>query len=240
MKSITSGSKSQPLVKLSAYLFGAVMALIGTAAQAAPKLPDTILYGVAYYDEYTPVDRVDEDARMMKAAGISVVRIAESTWATLEPSDGVFDFSHVDRMLAAMSKQGIKVIVGTPTYAVPAWLVKAHPNVLVVTTQGRANFGPRQNMDITDPDYRAAAEKVIIALIDHVKDNPAVIGYQVDNETKAYGTSGPNVQAAFVASLRKKYPDLNTLNKAFGLDYWSNRINDWSEFPPSTARSMPA
>jgi beta-galactosidase len=168
---------------------------------------------------------------MMKAAGISVVRIAESTWGTLEPQEGVFDFSHIDRTLAAMNKQGIKVIIGTPTYAVPTWLAREHPNVLAVTPQGPNRYGARQNMDITDPDYRAAAEKVIIALIDHVRENPAVIGYQVDNETKAYGTSGPNVQAGFVAHMRQKFPNLDDLNKAFGLDYWSNRINDWKDFP---------
>lgn len=201
------------------------------AADAEPKKPDTVLFGVAYYDEYTPVDRVEEDARMMKAAGISVVRIAESTWGTLEPKEGVFDFSHIDRTLAAMNRQGIKVIIGTPTYAVPTWLVHEHPNVLAITPQGPNRYGPRQNMDITDPDYRRAAERVIIALIDHVKDNPAVIGYQVDNETKAYGTSGPNVQAGFVAHMKQKYPNLDDLNKAFGLDYWSNRINTWEDFP---------
>jgi beta-galactosidase len=209
---------------------GAALLLLNGAA-AAPKLPDTILFGVAYYDEYSPVVRVEQDARMMKEAGINVVRIAESTWGTLERSEGVFDFTHVDRMLAAFHKEGIKVIVGTPTYAVPTWLVRAHPNVLVVTAKGRADYGPRQNMDITDPDFRRAAERVIVKLIDHVKDHPAVIGYQVDNETKAYFTSGPNVQAAFVASMRKKFPDLEQLNKAFGLDYWSNRINSWEDFP---------
>jgi beta-galactosidase len=201
------------------------------SASAAPKLPDTILFGVAYYDEYTPVDRIDEDARMMKEAGISVVRIAESTWGTLERSEGVFDFTHVDRMLAAFDKAGIKVIVGTPTYAIPTWLARQHPEVLVTTPKGRAEYGPRQNMDITNPDFRRAAERVIVKLIDHVKDHPAVIGYQVDNETKAYFTSGPNVQAAFVAAMRKKFPDLEQPNKAFGLDYWSNRINSWEDFP---------
>ncbi|MFT4076919.1 MAG: beta-galactosidase [Asticcacaulis sp.] len=208
-----------------------LLGLWSSAACAEPKKPDTILYGVAYYDEYTPVDRVEEDARMMKAAGISVVRIAESTWGTLEPKDGTFDFSHIDRTLAAMSRQGIKVIVGTPTYAVPTWLVREHPNVLAITPQGPNRYGPRQNMDITDPDYRRASERVIIALIDHVKDNPAVIGYQVDNETKAYNTSGPNVQAGFVAHMKQAYPNLDDLNKAFGLDYWSNRINSWEDFP---------
>jgi beta-galactosidase len=208
-----------------------LVALGGGEAATAANLPDTILYGVAYYDEYTPTDRVEEDARMMQAAGISVVRIAESTWGTLEPRPGVFDFSHVDRTLAAMHRHGIKVIVGTPTYAVPTWLAREHPNVLVVTPQGRAEYGRRQNMDITDPDYRRAAERVIIALVDHVKDHPAVIGYQIDNETKAYNTSGPNVQAAFVAAMKRRWPDLDAMNKAYGLDYWSNRIDRWEDFP---------
>jgi beta-galactosidase len=212
-------------------LAGAALALLFNHATGAATLPDTVLYGVSYYSEYAPVDRVEQDARMMKEAGINVVRIAESTWGTLERSEGVFDFSHVDRMLAAFRKEGIKVIVGTPTYAIPTWLARAHPNVLVVTPKGRASYGPRQNMDITDPDFRRAAERVIVKLVDHVRDNPAVIGYQVDNETKAYSTSGPNVQAAFVAAMRRKFPDLDQLNRAFGLDYWSNRINDWADFP---------
>jgi beta-galactosidase len=210
------------------------LSLVAPQVSAKAKLPDTVLFGVAYYDEYTPVDRVDEDARMMKAAGITVVRIAESTWGTLERSPGVFDFRHVDRMLSALHRQGIKVIVGTPTYAVPTWLVREHPNVLAITPQGQNKYGWRQNMDITDPDYRQASESVIVALIDHVKDHPAVIGYQIDNETKAYNTSGPNVQAGFVRRMKAKYPDLETLNKAFGLDYWSNRINSWEDFPSVT------
>jgi beta-galactosidase len=143
---------------------------------------------------------------MMKATGITVVRIAESTWGTLEPKPGVFDFSHVDRVLAAMDKAGIKVIVGTPTYAIPTWLAREHPEVLVVTPKGPAEYGRRQNMDITNPAFREAAQQVIVALVDHVKDHPSVIGYQLDNETKAYDTSGPNVQAAFVKWMRAALP----------------------------------
>jgi beta-galactosidase len=86
-------------------------------------------------------------------------------------------------------------------------------------------------MDITNPNFRAAAQHVIVALIDHVKDYPCVIGYQLDNETKYYETSGPNVQAAFAQWMRARYPDLVALNKEFGLDYWSNRINRWEDFP---------
>jgi beta-galactosidase len=208
--------------------FGSFLGLTALAAASASATPKTILFGAAYYEEYAPSDRLDEDVRMMKAAHISVVRIAESTWGTLETSPGVFDFSHVDRVLAAMDKAGIKVIIGTPTYAVPTWLAREHPDVLLTP------YGRRQNMDITNPDFRAAAQRVIVALVDHVKDHPSVIGYQVDNETKAYDTSGPAVQAGFVASLRAKFPDLNAFNKEFGLDYWSNRVNTWADFPNVT------
>lgn len=83
---------------------------------------DRLLFGAAYYDEYMPTDRIETDVRMMQDAGINVVRIAESTWSTLEPQPGVFDFTHVDRALDAFEAADIAVIVGTPTYAVPSWL----------------------------------------------------------------------------------------------------------------------
>ena len=110
--------------------------------------PATILFGAAYYDEYAPNDRLEADVRMMKASGINVIRIAESTWGTLEPRPGVFDFSHVDRVLNAMDKAGIKVIVGTPTYAIPTWLARQHHEVLAITPKGPSVYGQRQNMAV--------------------------------------------------------------------------------------------
>jgi len=190
-----------------------------------------LLFGVAYYDEYMPYDRLDKDIIMMKAAGINVVRIAESTWSTMEPQEGVYDFSHIDRVLNAMHKAGISVIIGTPTYAVPTWLVKKHPDVLAITVKGPNQYGVRQNMDISNVHFRSHAEAAIRKMLEHIKDHPAIIGYQVDNETKSYGTSGPNVQAQFVSYMKSRYPSLDSLNKIFGLDYWSNRINRWEDFP---------
>ena len=98
-----------------------------------------LLYGVAYYDEYMPYERLDQDVRMMLDAGINVVRIAESTWSTHEPQNGVFDFSSVDRVLQAMHAAGIAVIVGTPTYAVPTWLVKQPPDVVAAVPPQAVN-----------------------------------------------------------------------------------------------------
>lgn len=191
-----------------------------------------LLYGAAYYDEYMPYDRLDKDVEMMKKAGINTVRIAESTWSTCEPQPGVFDFSHVERVMDAMEEAGINVIIGTPTYAVPTWMVKAHPDVLAETVRGRGIYGARQIMDITHPVYLFYAERVIRELMKLTAHRKCVIGFQLDNETKYYGTAGKNVQEQFVKYIREKFhDDLDALNYEFGLDYWSNRINAWEDFP---------
>lgn len=191
-----------------------------------------LLYGAAYYDEYMPYDRLQQDVAMMKKAGINTVRIAESTWSTCEPQEGVFDFLHVERVMDAMEEAGINVIIGTPTYAIPTWMVKSHPDVMAETVKGRGIYGARQIMDITHPVYRFYAERVIRKLMECTAHRKCVIGFQVDNETKYYGTAGKNVQEKFVKYLRKKFNnDLDAMNHEFGLDYWSNRINAWEDFP---------
>ena len=191
-----------------------------------------LLYGAAYYDEYMPYDRLQQDVAMMKKAGINTVRIAESTWSTCEPQEGVFDFSHVERVMDAMEEAGINVIIGTPTYAIPTWMVKSHPDVMAETVKGRGIYGARQIMDITHPVYRFYAERVIRKLMECTAHRKCVIGFQVDNETKYYGTAGKNVQEKFVKYLRKKFNNnLDAMNHEFGLDYWSNRINAWEDFP---------
>ena len=64
---------------------------------------------------------------------------------------GVFDFRHVTRVLDAMEEAGISVIVGTPTYAIPTWMVKAHPDILATTKQG-----PRYLRCAADHGYYAS------------------------------------------------------------------------------------
>ncbi len=170
----------------------------GLAAQSfVPSQMEEILYGVAYYPEYMPYERLEEDVQLMKECGINVVRICESTWAYLEPEDGVFNFDYVGDVLDIMHENDIRVIVGTPTYAFPSWLAKKYPDILLTDRLGQKKYGARQIMDITNEDYLFHAERIIRGLIDYVHDHPAVIGYQTDNETKHYGTEGDHVQELF-------------------------------------------
>ena len=204
----------------------------GTLGASQP----TILYGAAYYNEYMPADlqpgRLDKDVALMKAAGISVVRMGESTWSLWEPSDGHFEYTWMDRIVSAMDGAGIKVIMGTPTYSIPTWMAHSHPEILARPLGGTSvGYGMRQNMDYDNPKFRFYAERLIANLVAHYKDNRAVIGWQIDNETGPNGASNPDVFAGFVDHLKKKFGTTDALNKAWFLNYWGEDVNDWGDMP---------
>lgn len=202
-----------------------------SGAPAKPAEFPNVLYGVAYYNEYMPYERLDKDVALMKQAGISVVRMGESTWSLWEPEDGRFDYAWMDRVVDAMGKAGIKVIMGTPTYSIPPWLYKAHPEILARPLGGAPVSGMRQNMDTDNATFRFYAGRVIRNLVEHYRDNPAVIGWQIDNETSSYGASNPDVFAGFVDHLKSKFSTPENLNKAWFLNYWGQDIRSWDEMP---------
>ena len=207
--------------------------LFSTALSAQDSFTFTKpLYGAAYYSEYTPTDRLDEDIRLMKEAGLTVVRVGESTWSLFEPQDGVFEFAWMDRILDKMYQAGIKVILGTPTYSIPAWMAHKHPEILAVKTDNSQSFyGIRQNMDFTNPDYIHYCERVIRKMMEHFAQHPAIIGYQVDNELEARDLDSPYYFEGFREFIRNQFDgSLPELNRRWGLNYWGMNINTWEEF----------
>lgn len=226
----------------SRILAALVTACLATGAVAqsgqggvAPRL-DTILFGASYYNEYVPApirkERLAQDVAMMKAAGINVVRLGESSWGKWEPEEGHFDFAWMDEIVDAMGKAGIRVIMGTPTYSIPVWMHARHPGMLARPLGGAATgYGMRQNMNIDDPDYRRYAARIIAALAAHYRTKPHVIGWQVDNETSAYGSTNPSVHREFVAWLEDKYKTTAALNDAWLLHYWGQQVDRWENFP---------
>ena len=217
------------------------------AAQPGPNLDfPTVLYGAAYYNEYMPQDtpdaqavRLEKDVALMKAAHLSVVRMGESTWSLWEPADGQFDYAWMDRIVDAMGKAGIKVILGTPTYSIPAWMAHQHPEILADRIPpgmfgGKAVpavYGLRQNMDTDSPAYRFYAERLIRHIVAHYKDNPTVIGWQLDNETSSYGADNPDVFIGFQHYLEKKFVTPEALSKAWFLNYWGENLHTWEDLP---------
>ena len=202
-------------------------------AISQPAKLNNILYGAAFYEEYMPSDRLEKDVQLMQDAGITVVRLGESTWSLFEPRDGEFEFAWMDRIIDRLHKANIKIMLGTPTYSMPAWLWLKHPEVLVQYEKGgKAYYGIRQNMDITNPTFLFYSERIIRKMMEHYAKHPAIIGYQVDNETTSNGVNNFDFFIGFKDYLKKKFKTTENLNKTWGLNYWGMTINDWEELAP--------
>jgi beta-galactosidase len=176
-----------------------------------------LLYGVSYYHEYQPEERLEKDVQLMQEAGVNVVRLAESSWSGFEPQEGRFEFAWMDRIIDSLHKAGIHVIVGTPTYSIPPWLWKKHPEILIEYMDGKkAAYGIRQNVDINHPTFRIYAERIIRKVAEHYAKHPAVIGFQVDNETLTRGANNPDFQEGFNKRVKEKFGTVENLNRSVG------------------------
>ncbi|MAM53931.1 MAG: beta-galactosidase [Microbacterium sp.] len=202
--------------------------------------PHGLLFGAAYYAEYHANDRTALDLDLMKDAGFSVIRVGESVWSTWEPRDGEFDLEWLLPVLDGAAERGISVILGTPTYAVPPWLQAAHPEIAGETGTGQPMpWGARQEVDYSHPGFLFYAERIIRKVIGRYADHPAVIGYQVDNEPGMLLPHNRSTFQRFVRRLKAQYGDVETLNREWGLTYWSHRLADWSELWTPDGNSLP-
>lgn len=59
--------------------------------------------------------------------------------------------------------------------------------------------------------------------------HPALIGVQVDNEPGLHLPYNRSTFERFVDHLRTRYGDVDTLNQAWGLTYWSHRLSSWGD-----------
>ncbi|GAB2873076.1 beta-galactosidase [Streptomyces mayteni] len=199
-----------------------------------------MLFGASYYHEYQPYERLERDLDLMIAAGFTVIRVGESTWASYEPRDGEIGFEALSRVVDAAYDRGLEIIVGTPTYAIPPWLARAHPEVMAhVRTDTPVPFGGRQNIDFTHPAFRFHAERIIRALGREFGGRPGVIGFQVDNEIGVHHLHNPDVVARFRRHVAEQLGGVDGVNDKWGLTYWSHRLSEIEDLWTPDGNSNP-
>ena len=201
-------------------------------------------YGADYYPEHWPEERWATDAEMMAEAGLNIARLAEFAWTSLEPELGRFDFAWLDRAIETLAARDIRVVLGTPTAAAPAWLIRQDPQVLRVKADGqRVHYGHRRNVCLASPVYREHARRIVRAMAEHYRDHPAVVGWQIDNEFGCHDSARcycEECQKVFRAWLQGRYGNLQALNEAWGTAFWSHTYRVWDEIPLPFADALPA
>jgi len=194
----------------------------------------SLRFGVDYYPEHWPKERWTEDAHLMAEAGFNTVRLAEFAWSKIEPREGKYNFQWLDEVLDILSEKGIKAIIGTPTAAPPPWIVQAHPDVLIVDGNGRRKSeGTRKNYCANNPHYIEYSRRIVENMVLHYRDNPNVLGWQIDNEFGVDLCYCENCVKAFRDWLRRKHESLEELNRVCGLIFWGQEYRSWDEiYPP--------
>lgn len=194
-------------------------------------------YGAIWYPEHWPEERWPEDARLMREAGLNVVRLGEFAWAKMEPEMGRFAFDWLDRAIDLIYSEGIRVLLGTPTAGPPAWLVNAaspDDDCRMLYEDGtRWQFGGRSLCCVNHPRFIGRSRRIAEEMARRYKDNPAVMGWQLDNELGMYGTRCycERCAAGFREWLREKYGDIGTLNQRLGMMFGGGLFRDFGDVP---------
>lgn len=192
------------------------------------KLPK-IWYGGDYNPEQWDAPVWAEDERMFKLAGIDVATINVFSWALIQPSEDVYDFSGLDELMDRLYKNGTYVCLATGTGAHPAWMAHRYPEVTRVDVQGRKRkFGGRHNSNPNSAVYRKYAAKLASKLAERYKDHPALVAWHISNEYGGYDYSEQSA-AAFRVWLQERYGTLDAVNKAWNTRFWGHTFYDWEE-----------
>lgn len=198
-------------------------------------------FGAAFYPEHWPESEWPRDIALMRAAGVTVARLGEFAWSTLEPDEGRYDFAWLDRALDLLAAAGIVSVLGTPTAAPPAWLTQRYPDTLAtVDAQGhRDAHGARCHYCVNSSLYHEKSAAIAGAMAEHFGRRPDVIGWQIDNEYNRVCYCA-TCRAKFQAFVRARFDDLGTVNRRWATAYWSQTYQSWDQIaPPAHAVSNP-
>lgn len=227
-------------------LFAFLSFQIFTSAQDLEKYfprQDLMKIGVYYYPEQWPKNQWSRDLKNMASMGFQFTHYAEFAWAFLEPEEGKFDFAWLDEAVDLAAKNGLKVIMCTPSPAPPIWLTQKYPETLIENFEGKIQqHGSRTHCSFSSPKYRELVEKIVEAMAQRYGKDKRIWGWQIDNEPSHYGVEydcSPAAQKRFVEWLRNKYKKIETLNGVWGTSFWSLTYQNFEQIRIPNGKELP-
>ena len=194
--------------------------------------------GTSYYPDNWKAADWETDLKNMTDYGITLIRFGEFSWSWIEPRNGEFGFSKMDRFLDLAERMGVKVILGTGTATPPPWVTTSFPDCRLININGLPCYSPRHFVCYDHPSLREITERYIRSLISRYASHPAIEAWQVDNEPMIGGETVesptardissfycycPHTIASFRQWLTKKYKNVEELNEHWANNFWSQR-----------------
>ena len=189
--------------------------------------------GVCYYPEHWPEELWVSDAQNMIKNGIKWVRIAEFAWSRIEPDPGIFDWNWLDKIVDILGNSGLKIVMCTPTATPPKWLVDQMPDMVALDKNGQARkFGSRRHYSFSHQGYQKESQRITQAVAERYGQNKFVQAWQTDNEYGCHETTYSWCMSSlseFRVWLKKKYKNIDELNKSWGNVFWSMEYRSFEE-----------
>lgn len=196
-----------------------------------------IAFGGDWNPEQWDETVMERDFELFDEASIDTVTVGVFAWSVLQPSEGEWDFTAMDRILRRTREAGRQVCLATATGAMPPWLVANHPDAARVDFEGRRHvYGQRHNFCPNSPSYREASLRIARALAERYGALDNLVAWHVNNE---YGGACycDHCARAFRVWLKRRYGTLEALNGAWNATFWSHRFSDWDQIVPPNALS---
>ena len=191
-----------------------------------------LAFGGDYNPEQWPRETWDDDVRLMREAGVSIVTLGVFSWGLLEVADDAWDLGWLDEVIDLLHANGIAVDLATPTASPPIWLHHDHPEILPVNRSGlRYHQGGRLQWCPSSPVFRDYATRVATVLGRRYATHPAVRLWHVSNEL-----GGGNRHCYCEVSsehfrrwLEQRYGTVAALNDAWGTAFWGHRYASFDQ-----------
>ncbi len=204
---------------------------------------DGLVFGCDYNPEQWDRSVWPDDVRLMQEAGIGLVAINIFGWSSINPAEGVWDFTALDEIIELLHAGGIRINLGTGTSSPAPWVTARHPEILPVGEDGTVfHPGGRQAYCPSSPVFRAYAAEVVTRVVERYGDHPAVSLWHVSNELGCHNALCycDASAEAFRGWLRARYDDdIAALNRAWGTTFWSQRYSSFADVrPPAQVLSL--
>ena len=205
---------------------------MGDRKAALPKQAQ-LFYGADYNPDQWVTDSaiLDKDIELMREAGVTSASVGIFAWASLEPREGQYDFTWLDRVMDRFAEAGLYIFLATPSGRMPMWMQHKYPGIIRVRADGTVDPElERHNHCMTSPPFRKHVAAINRALADRYKDHPALALWHLGNELNG-DCHCEQCRLAFHGWLKQRYQSLDQLNAAWWTAFWGYTFSDWSQIP---------
>lgn len=189
------------------------------------------------------MSELKHDMELLKKQGFNLIKLQEH-WMIDEPSEGRYDFSRYEELIAHAAKLDLGVYLGLTCEQAPHWLYEKHPDCRMVGRDGRQIFyeapttmpsdgkpGPCYDNPGAMADQLRFISKLVTVLGRFenivVWNTWQEIGYWAEGLVGQGVCFCPRTLASYRRWLAGHYGDLDELNRR-----WNSRYDRWEDILP--------